>query len=714
MSKNVFINNNLTIKERIILKLKENRNKLFKKNQIFYSLRLQQEQRQDFEESFEFLLKNKIIISNKHRKIKFNMDSNAFIGKIYFSPNGFGFVNPIGENSKNYFVSKENTLNSLHEDIVIAVKTKDKSSDKKRPEAKVLIVLSRTITNIVGTFMASDDFGFVIPDDNKFNSDIYIPKGLENGAKSYDKVVVKIEKYPKSKKRNPEGVIEEVLGLKGDKEAESLSIVKSNELRDKFPPEVIKEANCIKTLLDESDLKNREDFRDETIFTIDGIDARDLDDAISIKKDGDFYDLGVHIADVSHYVKENSEIDKEALLRGTSVYLLDKVIPMLPKVLSNNVCSLNENEDKLVLSVLMRIDKYGRVVKSRICEGVVSSKGRLNYDEVTSFLEGQNEELNMNKPEIANSLMVAKELATILMKRRYDRGSIEFGFDETKIVLDESGKPIKVEPYKRGISNDIIEEFMLITNETIAKKFCEFNLPFIYRVHTYPRVERLETFKQIVTAYGYDFNFNDLSTITPKELQEFLNSLQDDKTKEALKMQLLQSMQQARYNCERSIHYGLATEYYCHFTSPIRRYPDLQIHRIVKESLHSNLNPIAQERLSRTVENVSKHCSIAERKAERAECELDKIKMSEYIMDRKNEVFEGFIKNFNKVGIFIVLNNTIDGFIKLQDFEFDQHSYTGKINNIDKVLRLGDRLKVKPKHLSLNTKEIIFEIVELI
>jgi len=462
--------------------------------------------------------------------------------------------------------------------------------------------------------------------------------------------------------------------------------------------------------IDEDDIKNRIDFRDRTIFTIDDIAAKDLDDAISIKKDGNFYEVGVYIADVSHYVKANSAIDKEAFLRGNSVYLIDKVIPMLPKVLSNNLCSLNENEDRLVLAVLMRVDKYGRVVKSNICEGVIHSKGRLTYDEVTAYLEGKNPQFSQKFPEIAKDILIAKELAEALVEKRARRGSIDFDIDESYIKLDENGNPIVVEAYRKGIANSIIEELMILANETVAKKFFDLGIPFVYRIHDKPRTEKLEAFVSVANAYGLKFKVKDLKNIQPKDLQEFLSGLANDKIKTPLKIILLQSMQQARYSNENMMHFGLASEFYSHFTSPIRRYPDLQIHRIIKEYLHNELNNLKREKYEKIASEVARHCSRMERIAEKAEEEFDKLKISEFIMNNKDVVFEGIIRNFNKAGIYVMLKNTADRFIKIPDFQFDEKNYTGILNG--KKVELGDIIKVKPKVFNLNTKEIIFEVVE--
>ena len=672
-----------------------------------------------FEKEFKALCKENIIVRNKNKKYMLNIPKDYFVSKIHFNNRGSAFAVSNVDN-QNYFINKKDVLNSLNEDIVLAVKIKDSTPDSKLPEAKVLTVLERETKTIIGTYIENNEnFGFVIPDNNKFNRDIYVSSKNKSTANSYDKVVVKITKYPTYKVHksnnvevfNPEGEIIEVLGMKGEKGVDSLSVIKENNIREEFPTEVKREANNIKILISSDEKDKRLDLTNELIYTIDGADARDLDDSISVKKIDNYYELGVHIADVSHYVKENGAIDKEAILRGTSVYLTDRVIPMLPKILSNNVCSLNPNEEKLTLSCIMRINKNGEVIDCSIKESFVSSRARLVYDDVSDWLENRSTTLKEEYPEIADNLLVAKELAEILIKKRERRGSIEFDSPESKIILDENGKVINVEALERGIANDIIEEFMLITNESIAKTFCDLKIPFVYRAHSYPRTEKLETFERVLRLYGYNLDVSSLEDIEPKVLQTFLEEHKDSENIEPLKLLLLQSMQQARYHNKCDGHFGLASKYYCHFTSPIRRYPDLQIHRIIKEYLKGNLNnKVIKQKYEKITEEICEHCSKTERIAEKAESELNKMKINEYILDNFNCEYEGFIRNFNKGGMFVSLNNTAEGYIKPKNFTFDEDNYQGIYD--DKILKLGTKVKVKPKRN--NNDEIIYEIIEIL
>lgn len=697
------------IKAMILKKLQLQSNKSFKKKQLYYALNLDKDNLWDlYDEAIISLLKMKLITSNKNKKLKLKIDKDIMIGVIHFSPKGFGFANELDSSGDNYFISKENTSGSIHEDIVAFVEIEGKETSGKRKEAKVLFVIHRSLSEIVGTFQSGNGFGFVIPDDSKINTDIYIPEYYCKKVIDYEKVLVKIHKHIDGRK--PIGEIIEILGTKGSKEAEELSVIKANNLKDVFPASVKKEASLIKTSLSIEEIASRVDYRNETVFTIDGADAKDLDDAISISKEGEFYHLGVYIADVSHYVKEYSEIDKEAYERGTSVYLVDKVIPMLPKILSNNVCSLNKGSDKLVLSCHMWINPSGRVIKSQITEGIINSKGRLTYEEVNSFLIGENESFSAKYPKISNDLMEGLELSKLLKSKREANGSIEFDRPETKIDVDDEGHAIAIKPYPRGASNDMIEEFMLITNQTIAKTFSEKELPFIYRVHGYPRKEKIETFIDVSSKLGIELQAKDLDLVEPKELNLWINRLKESNYYDALSFMLLKSMQQAKYASIKTLHFGLAFDDYCHFTSPIRRYPDLQIHRIIKDYLHNNLTNVKLEHYQNVVESVSKKASILERNAERAEKDLKTTKIVEYMENHSQDIFEGKIINFNTAGLFVQLDNSVDGFVRIVNFNFDVKNYTG--THGEKIYHLGDAIKVRPCKQNLNTKEMLFVLIE--
>lgn len=672
-----------------------------------------------FEKEFKELNKDGILVKVGKSTYKIKLPKNYAIGKLYFNTQGNGFLED-ELTGQTFFVYRENILNALYGDKVILEEISKKTRDKKA-EGRVISVIKRDLKKVIGTFMEyKDDIHFVIPDNTKINRDIYISNNDSLNAKPYDKVVVNIKKYPKYAQRkewpydievfNPEGEIVEVLGMTGEKGVDQLSIIKANDIREEFPPNVIREANEINTTITDYDLDGRLDLRSETIFTIDGEDSKDLDDAISIKKIDEGYELGVHIADVAHYVKENSPIDKEALLRGTSIYLIDQVIPMLPKVLSNGVCSLNPFEDKLTLSCIMKIDNDGNVFNAKVQESVITSKARLVYSEVTDFIEnGTKSFVDKFSKEVADALLLGKELSLILRQRRENRGSIEFDTIESKFILDENGKVLDIKPYDRGISNDMIEEFMLAANETIAKKFNDLKLPFIYRIHDYPRTEKLELFDRIAKNYGYDISLAGKTYVEPKVIQEFLENNKDDEKIVALKELLLHSMQQARYSNICSMHFGLASNYYCHFTSPIRRYPDLFIHRIIKKSLHGEINNVTKAKYELLSEEVAEHCSKTERIAESAERDLDKQKIYEYMLEHEGNEYEGYIKSFNKKGVFITLDNSAEGFAKPLWYDFMEEFYAGMI--MGNIYKLGDRVKVKVVGVNKNTKEVLFEII---
>lgn len=673
-----------------------------------------------FEKQFKELIKDDVIKKFSRNSYTSNLPKDCIIGKLYFNSQGNAFLQN-EETKENFFVYKENVLNALYGDLVVLEITKKATKDKKA-EGRVVSVLKREVSKVIGTYMEyNNNISFVIPDNTKINRDIYIPEKYNLGAKPYDKVVVEIYKYPTYKKEderiqifNPEGKITEIIGMTGEKGVDSLSVIKANDLRKDFPAEVIKESSELSSNIEESEIKNRLDLREEIVFTIDGEDSKDLDDAISIKKTESGYELGVHIADVSHYVQEGKSIDKEAILRGTSVYLIDQVIPMLPKILSNNLCSLNPLEDKLTLSCIMYMNEEGVITKSKIVESVINSNAKLVYSEVTAFLENPEENSESFREkfsnEVADSLIIGKELSLKLRNLREKRGSIEFDTIESKIVLDENGKVLEIHPYERGISNDMIEEFMLAANETVAKKFDNLKIPFIYRVHDYPRAEKLEIFDRIAKNYGFTINLSGERHVEPKVIQQFLEDNKDREEIPALKELLLHSMQQARYSSTCTGHFGLASNHYCHFTSPIRRYPDLQIHRIIKKSLHGEINAVTKAKYEKITEEIAEYCSKAERRADEAERELDRNKMYEYILENSTKIYEGSIRSFNKKGMFVTLDNSSEGFIKPFDYEFNEDLYQAKSNG--QVYKLGDRLTLKFKNANKTTKEILFDIIE--
>lgn len=654
------------------------------------------------------------ITRTKKGKITTYKKLGYFVGKFIAHQKGFGFVESEDDFKRDLFIPKDEVNTAMHNDIVVAEIIKEET-DEKRAEGTIIKILQREVTKVVGVFEESKSFGFVVPDEKKFNKDVYIPKRYFSGAKSGDKVVCKITVYP-MEGRKPEGKIIEVLGKKGTKEAEILSIIKAHELPEKFPQKVIKEAEDVAVEIPKEEIERRFDIRHLNIFTIDGEDAKDLDDAISIKllENGN-YNLGVHIADVTHYVKEKSKLDKEALKRATSVYLVDTVIPMLPKVLSNGMCSLNPDEDKLTLSVFMEIDKNGKVVKYDIKETIINSKARMTYTEVSDILEKDDEDLKKKYANILDDFYNAQNLARILSKRRTQRGAIDFDFPEAKIILNEDGTVNDIKHYERRISNRIIEEFMLVTNETVAEHYFWLNIPFVYRIHEVPSKEKMEELSKFVATFGYTIK-GDLDDVHPKALQKIVEDIKGKKEEDAISTIMLRSLRQARYSPECSGHFGLAAKYYSHFTSPIRRYPDLQIHRIIKEQLNNKINQKRIEQLTNIVDYSSTISSEKERKAELAERDVKDYYKALFMSDKIGEEFEGVISSVTSFGMFIELDNTVEGLVRLANISddyyiFDESTYTIIGESTKKTYKIGDTVNIRVAKVNVDLKEIDFELI---
>ena len=653
---------------------------------------------------------NNLVSVDRHGRLNINIPKNSITGTIYTAPTGNGFVK--GDNGQTYYVPKTFLKTAVHKDRVLISPTYKPAKDKNQ-EGIVLYVISHEIDTIVGTYIPSENgkFGFVISDDNRVNFDLYIGKKYTNGAKAYDKVVANITKFPDRPGKKPIGEITEVIGLAGDIEVEQESIIKSFGLPEKFPPDVIKESQIFQGDKPENwDLSHRTDFRDKLIITMDCDDTKDLDDAISIERTNDGYELGVYIADVAHYVREGSATDREALKRGNSTYLLNDVIPMLHPVLSNNLCSLNPKEDKLVLAVIMNIDNNGYVKSHKICEGIMQSRTRLNYTEVTKALTVDNSEfITKHGNDIFEMMVISKELSDKLMDNRLQRGSIEFAIPEPEVVLDKEGNCIDIKPEKRGIANDIIEEFMVLTNETVAKFFFEKKIPFIYRIHPTPFKNKLETFRIIAERYGVKCDEIVKDDLTPKELQKLVKKIDETNAPVPLRMLLLQSMKQAKYSEILTPHFGLGSSYYCHFTSPIRRYPDLMIHRIIKMYLKGCFcNSAMNEKYNEICHEAAKQASRTERVSDNAQREVIKNKCLEYISNNMENEYTAVIHSLNKAGMYVTLSNSLTGFIKNKNYSFSPEEIKGYIN--DKEYNIGDVLTVKASAINKNTREAMFEI----
>lgn len=635
-------------------------------------------------------------------------------GKIQIHQKGYGFVISEEEDRDDVFIPISGIKTAMNGDIVIARIVKEDIAGR-RCEGEVAEIVERANTTIIGEFQDSRNFGFVLVDDKRIKDDVFVSKKDKNGAKTGDIVVLEITKWPEGR-RKAEGKVVEVLGKKGEKGLDILTIIKKYKLPEDFPEKVLKYAEGIEEKIPENEYKRRRDLRDVRMVTIDGEDAKDLDDAVSIERlEGGKFKLGVHIADVSHYVREKNPLDKEAFKRATSVYLIDRVIPMLPKKLSNGICSLNPKVDRLAMSCFMTIDKNGKVVDHEILESVIKTSERMTYTDVTKILKDEDKDLIEKYDYLVDDFKAMEELCKILNNKRLKRGAIDFDFEESKIILDEKGKPIEIKPYEREIANRVIEEFMLVCNETVAEHMFWTKLPFVYRIHEDPDSEKLDRFREFVHNLGYSANWG--QEIHPGMLQSVLDLVKGKKEETVISTLLLRSMMQARYQPECTGHFGLAARYYCHFTSPIRRYPDLQIHRIIKEYLHGKMNEKRIEKLSKIVDDASRQSSDMERVAQEAEREVDDLKKAEFMLDKIGEEYEGIISSVTSFGVFVELPNTIEGLVHITDLDDDYYVYDE--NNLclrgertKKVYRLGDSVTVRCTKVDIENREVFFYITE--
>ena len=633
----------------------------------------------------------------------------TFIGH----PKGFGFVEIEGQD-EDIFIPESDTGTAMHQDKVRII-IRDGQKEGKRKEGTVVKVLERGMPEIVGTYQLNRDFGFVISDNPKFSKDIFIPRKEAAGIKNGDKVIAVVTDYG-SKNKNPEGKIKENLGNIRTPGTDILAIVKSFGIPSEFPEKVMKQAQRVPDHVLDADRDGRLDLRHLQTVTIDGEDAKDLDDAISLTKEGDIYHLGVHIADVSNYVQYNSALDKEALKRGTSVYLADRVVPMLPERLSNGICSLNQGEDRLALSCLMDINKKGKVVSHQIAETVINVDERMCYTDVKNILEDTDEEAKKRYEALIPMFFMMKELSEILRNSRHHRGSIDFDFPESKIILNAAGKAIDVKPYEANVATKIIEDFMLMANETVAQEYCTEEIPFVYRTHDNPDPEKVESLLTLLHNQGIKIQ-KAKEEITPKEIQQIIESIEGLPNEAMISRLVLRSMKQAKYTTECSGHFGLAAKYYCHFTSPIRRYPDLQIHRIIKDNLRGRLMREGRtEHYAEILDEVARQSSVCERRADEAERESDKLKKAEYMSYHLGEEFEGIISGVTGWGLYVELPNTVEGLVHvntLRDdyYVFDQETYELRGEMTKKVYKLGDKVRVRVADADKMLKTVDFELV---
>ncbi len=706
-----FMDKRLERKNKLFEFITEHQDKPLKIKDLIVLFEIPQPELQEFQSLIDELEgEGKIVVTLKG-KILLPSKLNMVVGKVQTTKNRFAFVIP-EDGSEDIFIHGGNVNDALNKDIVLCKIIE--SPNGKRREGEIVKVLKQGITKIVGTFQKNKSFGFVVPDDLKFGNDVFISKANSLDAVSGHKVVVELTKRSADNK-NPEGKIVQILGHENDPGVDILSIVHALDIPTEFPEEVMAQVDSIPGEVDEKDYAGRDDVRDRLTVTIDGEDAKDLDDAISLEKlDNGNFRLGVYIADVTNYVTEGSPLDEEAIRRGTSVYLADRVIPMLPHKLSNGLCSLNANVDRLALCCDMEISPAGNVISHKIYEGVINVNKRMSYTVVNDVLVNpESEYLEDNKDYVAffNDM---KELAAILHDRRIERGSIEFDFPESKIVLDKMGKPIAIKRYERNIATNIIEEFMLITNETIAEEYFWLELPFAYRSHSEPDLEKIEKLKDFIQSFGLYLKGQNFHA---KTLQELITKIKDTPEEMIISKFVLRSMKQARYTPTCDGHYGLAAKYYCHFTSPIRRYPDLQIHRIIKENLNGKMNEERVSYLDSIMTEITNMCSTNERRAEEAERETNKLKKVEFMMDKLGQEFDGIISGVTSWGIYVELENTIEGMVSIGDLKddyyiFDEAKLRYVAENIDKEYVIGQKVRIKVRKADLQNRTLDFEFVE--
>ena len=707
-------------------------------------LGVKKEQRPELEAILADLMAEGRIECSKRGKYS-KSEIKKMTGTFTAHPKGFGFVSVEGE-TEDIFIPESRVNGAMHMDTVEI--TVSPVTTGRRREGTVVKILERGMKQVVCTYEQSKTFGFAVPDNPKFGSDIFIPEERSKGAVSGHKVVVEVTSYGK-KDRKPEGKVVEILGHINDPGVDILSLVRAYGLPVEFDEKVLKQVENVAKPVSEADMAGRMDLRDWQMVTIDGEDAKDLDDAVSVTMDGDNYILGVHIADVSNYVQEHSALDVEALKRGTSVYLVDRVIPMLPHALSNGICSLNQGENRLALSCIMTINPKGEIIDHTIAETVICVDRRMSYTQVKNILEAyhaanaqdasvekvdgrqdgadretesvsdvnvrRQQEALLGEYEALVPMFVRMEkLAGILRGKRMKRGSIDFDFPETKVILDAQGNPIDIRPYDRNVATKIIEDFMLAANETVASDFYWRELPFVYRTHENPDTEKIQKLSTFINNFGYTLHIG-ADEVHPKELQKLLQKIDGTKEEALISRLTLRSMKQARYTIDNTGHFGLAADCYCHFTSPIRRYPDLQIHRIIKESLRGRLNEKRIDHYEHILPEVAKHSSEMERRADEAERETVKLKKVQYMEQHIGEAFEGVISGVTEWGFFVELENTVEGLVRVTELTDDFYQYyedtyelVGEATN--RRYKLGQKVQVRVEHCDRIMRTIDFAL----
>ena len=700
-------------KEEIILEfMKDPEYKPMKAKEIAIILGVPKKEYPKFQEAIAELEKEFKIGKNHKNKYKVIKEEYKE-GNFRKNAKGFGFVN-IGEEDEIY-ISKENTNNALNGDIVL-VEILEEKNKLKKAEGKIKKIIKHEKDTIVGTFQNNRNFGFVVPDDKNFGTDIFISKSNFGKARNGHKVLVEITKYPKNDKK-AEGKIIEILGKPNEAGVDMLSLIKEYRLPSRFPEPVVKEAQKFGDKIEEKDIQKRIDNRKDIIFTIDGEDAKDLDDAVRVTKmENGNYRLDVHIADVSHYVKENSLLDNEALIRGTSIYMLGRVIPMLPRELSNGLCSLNAGQDRFTLSCSMEINKEGKVVSSEVYKGIINVKERMNYHDVQKILDKSDTDvLERYKPYIKDFETMA-ELATILKNRRMEQGYLNLDIPESKIDLDINGNVINIGKYETSFSNEIIEQFMLIANETIAEKFYWLQAPFIYRVHEDPDIDKVKELNKFLFNFGMNIKISN-EKVYPTEFSKILEQIKGKEEEKVVSNLILRTLKVAKYESENKGHFGIASKYYCHFTSPIRRYPDLFIHRIISKYLDNNYDVPEKwiEDYMQKAEDRARESSEREKIATKVERESEDLKKAEYMEGKIGEEYEGIVSSVTQFGIFVELPNTVEGLIRFDDlgdeyFIYDENRKRLIGERTNKTYQIGDKVKIRVKSASKMLRQIDFEV----
>ena len=654
----------------------------------------------------ELVEEGKILRTSKKKYA--SPDKLGFVtGTVSLTKGGFGFV--VRDTGDDVFIPPSALGGAFDGDTVMITLSKN---TPRGPEGRVTKIIKRKTDLVVGTFQNSRSFGFLVPDDERVPFDIFISKKRFASAKNGQKAVARITKWPDitGKRQKPEGEIVEVLGYPGQKGVDILSVMRSHGLKEDFPPRVMTECDNLDETISEADISSRTDFRSKKIITIDGADSRDFDDAVCVEYSDGIYTLGVHIADVTHYVTEGSALDREALSRGTSVYFPGSVVPMLPRILSNDLCSLNPHKDRLTLSVVIKLNGNGDVVDHTICEGINNSHHRMTYDDVTAILEGDGE-LCRKYADILEDLKNMRELSDILRQRRMAKGSIDFYFPETKIVTDENGKAVDIYKYQSGISNKIIEEFMLLANRVVAEQFFWADIPFVYRVHEKPSSEKIRGFNDFAKNMGLRIS----SEPHPGEFASIINKLKGRREELMVSRVMLRSLMKARYSPECLGHFGLSFQYYCHFTSPIRRYPDLAIHRIIKEYLRGGISEKRMRYFAKFVSDAAVRSSETELIAMEAEREVEDIKKAEYMHSRIGEEFDAVISSCTGFGFYAQLDNGVEGLVRLSSLSDDYYVFSDKNFSLcgehtGRKFQIGDSVRIKVVSADVQSGNIDFEL----